>query len=371
MTGGSVHVHVVRFAPAKLNLTLAITGRRTDGFHSLHSIMVPLTLGDALTVRVAGASATCDSLRVSGLPVTSEPDNLVLRAIAGARETVARYQELAEAPPALLTTLLSKRIPVAAGLGGGSSDAAAAIDAALGAWGLTMPAPVISELAASLGSDVPFFQAGCGAVVTGRGENVEPLPPMTEPAAILLVTPRLPVSTAAVFRAYATGYRPTSDAALRISEEVAAALRVTPSPSVLLDRAHDLALANDLVPAAVATAPGLAGFTAALARIVERPVCQSGSGPSLWIIYETLDEARRGVRAVRQAISNGSLPIIGEGEPFVAATLIAARPAAGTEPSSDSAALPRVGRPRSLHNWVDARDRRPDDPDGPPGSGRA
>ncbi len=377
MSPETTAVHVVRFAPAKLNLTLAVTGRRADGFHALHSIMVPLTLGDALTVRIAGSNATCDSLRVSGLPVTSEPDNLVLRAIAGAREAVAIHHERSEAPPALLATLLSKRIPVAAGLGGGSSDAAAAIDAALGAWGVTLPAEALSSLAASLGSDVPFFQAGCGAVVTGRGENVEPLPAMVGTVAILLVTPRQPVSTAAVFRAYANGYRPSGDRALRISEELATQMRNDPSPRVLLERARDLALANDLIPAAVTTAPGLAGFTAMLGRILDRPVCQSGSGPTLWALYATLDEARGAARAVRQAIVDATLPLIGDGEPFVAATLLAGAVAPGVPENAPAGDVPagnagygpdaargpevghrlRTGRPATVQNWTNRRSR--------------
>ncbi len=378
MSTGPAHVHIVRFAPAKLNITLAVTGRRADGFHSLHSIMFPLTLGDALTVRVAGSAATGDSLRVSGLPVSAESDNLVLKAIAGARDAVAQLRQGPEAPPALLAALLSKRIPVAAGLGGGSSDAAAAIDAALGAWGLSLPARDLSILAAALGSDVPFFQAGCGAVVTGRGENVEPLPPMTEPAAILLITPRLAVSTEAVFRAYAGGARPAGDAALQISEELAAELRRSPVPSVLLDRAADLALANDLVPATAATAPGLPGFTAALTSLLERPVCQSGSGPSLWSVYATLDEARRAMKKVRQAVTGGSLPAVGDGEPFIAATLIAAQPLAWRPagPQTDASPpeppdLPLAGRPRAVHNWPDAGKRGPHDPGRTPGSGGA
>ncbi len=297
----------------------------------------------------------------------------------GPRDAVAQAAARPGGAPALLAALLSKRIPVAAGLGGGSSDAAAAIDAALGAWGVVPARSGRSRsLAAALGSDVPFFQAGCGAVVTGRGENVEPLPPMTEPAAILLVTPRLAVSTEAVFRAYAGGARPAGDAALRISEELAAELRRSPVPSVLLDRAADLALANDLVPATAATAPGLPGFTAALTSLLERPVCQSGSGPSLWSVYATLDEARRAMKKVRQAVAGGSLPAVGDGEPFIAATLIAARPLAWRPagPQTDASPpeppdLPLAGRPRAVHNWPDAGKRGPHDPGRPPGSGGA
>src|ERR1035437_3635577 len=126
MTAGA-RVHVVRFAPAKLNLTLAVVGRRDDGYHALHSIMVPLALGDALTVSEAPAGATRDSLRVTGLGLSPSPDNLVLRAIAATRAALAATShDLTAQPRPLqppLAARLAKRVPVAAGLGGGSSDA--------------------------------------------------------------------------------------------------------------------------------------------------------------------------------------------------------------------------------------------------------
>jgi 4-diphosphocytidyl-2-C-methyl-D-erythritol kinase len=314
-------VHVVRFAPAKLNLTLAVTGRRPDGYHTLHSIMVPLALGDSLTVVPAGPEAARDTLRVDGLPVTAESDNLVLRAIAGARALVAAEGHEAASP--FLAARLTKRIPVAAGLGGGSSDAAAAVDAALAAWGAEPPSRSVDLLAADLGSDVPFFRAGRGAVVTGRGEFVEPLPVVDEPPAVLLVTPCVPVSTAAVFRAYESGSRAGNDVALEISEALAAALRSHPAALCLLDRAADLARANDLSRATVATVPALADFAGTLGRILDRPICQSGSGPTLWALYPELEQARRSARTVRRAIASGSLSSIGDGDPFVAAAQIA------------------------------------------------
>ena len=119
---------VVRLAPAKLNLTLAIVGRRSDGFHALHSVMVPLALADRLSLAIL--SAGDDTLHVTGFDPGPPETNLVLRAIAGAREALRGSG--AATPP--LAARLDKQIPVAAGLAGGSSDAAAAIDAALDAW---------------------------------------------------------------------------------------------------------------------------------------------------------------------------------------------------------------------------------------------
>ena len=123
---------VVRLAPAKLNLTLAVLGRRSDGFHALHSVMVPLGLADRLSL--ARAAGEADSLHVVDAGGRSVPDpaayGSVLHGIEQARRIVGRG---ADAFP--IAARLEKQIPMAAGLAGGSSDAAAAIDGALEAWG--------------------------------------------------------------------------------------------------------------------------------------------------------------------------------------------------------------------------------------------
>ena len=343
-------IHVVRFAPAKLNLTLAVVGRRSDGYHALHSVMVPLSLGDALTVSAVPAGATHDTLRVTGETIAPAPDNLVTRAIVAARAAVASTWHDAPAEPPPLAARLAKRIPVAAGLGGGSSDAAAAIDAALGAWAASLGREETAELAASLGSDVPFFLAGGAALITGRGESVEPLPDLEgEPLAVLLVTPRLPLATPAVFKAYAGGARPSNaGAAMETSERLAELMRAGLTGAALVDLSGDLAAANDLMPAAMSMTPGLRGYVATLEKLIGRPVCQSGSGPTLWSLYPSLAEARKAVRIVRLAAVNGTLPLVGTGEPFVAATTIAGRHSPPeAQPVSDG---PGTIRPRTVHN---------------------
>ena len=163
---------VVRIAPAKLNLTLAIVGRRSDGFHALHSVMVPLALADRLSLAVMPAGD--DTLHTSGFDPGPPESNLVTKAIRGARAAL-RGSGMATPP---LAVRLDKQIPVAAGLAGGSSDAAAAIDAALEAWGGELTQERQAELAAFIGSDVPFFLAGGPALVEGRGER-----PLTAPGA--------------------------------------------------------------------------------------------------------------------------------------------------------------------------------------------
>ncbi|MFI5259138.1 MAG: 4-(cytidine 5'-diphospho)-2-C-methyl-D-erythritol kinase [Candidatus Limnocylindrales bacterium] len=359
LTGGSgARIHVVRFAPGKLNLTLAVVRRRRDGYHDLHSVMVPLSLGDALTVSPAPSGSVSDSLRVTGLPIPPAEDNLVLRAIVATRAELAAAHPGAPTFAQFLAARLAKRVPVAAGLGGGSSDAAAAIEAALAAWGAELDPTAIAALAASLGSDVPFFLARGAALVTGRGEFVEPLRDIGgEPPAVLLVTPLLPLATAEVFKAYAGGARQADPGLARdTSERLAAEMRAGLTAERLLAVAEELASANDLLAAAASLAPGLHGFIDTLERLVGRPVCQSGSGPTLWSLYTSLAEARKAGRFVRLAAVNGALPLLGAGEPFIAATTIAGR-ALPPQPRPSDGSTDTI-RPRTVHNASGA-DRQP------------
>jgi len=318
-----VNGQVSREAPAKLNLSLAVLGRRSDGFHDLHSVMVPLALADTVTLAVA-AGIGKDTLRVMGVAgaLRVTPDNLVLQAISATRRAVRTTWPGAPETPPLLTARLTKRIPVAAGLGGGSSDAAAALDGALETWGATLPRDVARSVAASIGSDVPFFLAGGAALVTGRGEHVEPLPPFRGAApAVLLVTPQLQVPTRAVFAAYAGGVRSPGGSARILSERLTTGMRNGMTAEALTERAADLVTANDLLPAALAVVPRLGEFRQALSDLLGLPVGQSGSGPTAWVLCPSLTAARKAAALVRQSAAS-ALPQLGEGPPFVAATSI-------------------------------------------------
>lgn len=158
---------VTVFAPAKINLFLAVTGRRGDGFHDLVSVVAPLDLGDTLEAEPAAAtSLTCSdpSLAVDG-------SNLVCRAAeAFARAAGRRGVHVAAA------FRLEKRLPVGAGLGGGSSDAVAALRALQQLSGGLLPAEELAALAAELGSDCPLFLADGPVVMRGRGERLETWP---------------------------------------------------------------------------------------------------------------------------------------------------------------------------------------------------
>jgi 4-diphosphocytidyl-2-C-methyl-D-erythritol kinase len=317
---------VVRLAPAKLNLTLAIIGRRPDGYHALHSVMVPLALADRLSLAIQTDGE--DSLHTSGFDPGRAGDNLVLRAVAAARAAVGRAD--VATPP--LAIRLDKRIPVAAGLGGGSSDAAAALAGAFEAWGADVDPGRRLELAAGLGSDVPFFLGGGAALVEGRGERVTPLHGISDahgepadPPGVLLVTPSVAAHTGGVFAAWADGAMGAPGVARRTSEHFASEFGSGLSVRAFLERAGVLASANDLLPAAAAVVPGLVKLRRGLTRLIARPIGLSGSGASLWALYPSLEEAEAAASTVREALESGTLTSPGDDPPFVAATTIQTR----------------------------------------------
>jgi 4-diphosphocytidyl-2-C-methyl-D-erythritol kinase len=248
--------------PAKVNLTLEVLGRRPDGYHELRSTFLRIGLCDRLTMRPG--SGPTDRLQVAGLPGTPVEGNLILRALAALRAHAAIDL------PALDVTL-EKYIPVAAGLGGGSSDAAAALKLAQAAWGIGLSSGDEATLAAGLGSDVPFFTADCGAArVEGRGEHVEPVDAPKQ--ALLLVTPPLSLSTAAVFARYDDLGAGDDDA-------------------------------NHLWPAAASLEPSIVALRRMLASLTSRDWLMSGSGPTLFALYPSVESA---VEAGKSVASNQS-----------------------------------------------------------------
>lgn len=321
---------VLRLAPAKLNLTLAVLGTRPDGFHDLHSVMVPLALSDRLSL--ARAAGPVDSLHVTGDPaIAGEPPidpavyDSVLRGIGEARRAVGRGADAFS-----LAARLEKHIPVAAGLAGGSSDAAAAIDGALEAWGADLAAPDRNAIAAATGSDVPFFLAGGSALVEGRGERVRPLNPFAgQPPAVLLVTPGCRISTRDAFATLDAdpAAAPANRGSTRLSSEHLATELGPGHPamdaSALVLRAGVLASANDLANAADVLAPGLRTLRRALMRLLGVPIGLSGSGPTLWALYPSLHNAQVAAARVRDELRLGTLDSPGDGTPFVEATTIA------------------------------------------------
>jgi 4-diphosphocytidyl-2-C-methyl-D-erythritol kinase len=175
-------------APAKINRELRVGRVRSDGFHEIRSRIVAIDLADS--IEVENGSGSLD-LSCTGLPVPADDTNLVARAARALAERLGR-------PSADAAIRLEKRIPVGAGLGGGSSDAARTLALLSDLWESRLSSEELGSLARGLGSDVPFFLVGGEAEVTGRGEQVNPLPDSAIEE-LLLVVPPFSISTAEAY----------------------------------------------------------------------------------------------------------------------------------------------------------------------------
>jgi len=210
---------VTEFSPAKLNLFLAVTGQRADGYHDLVSVVAPLAFGDELTVV---ASRTQDSgsgrftLACDDPAVPVDGTNLVLKA-AQAFVAATGWKGGADFK-------LTKRIPLGAGLGGGSSNAVAALRALHRLSGGALGAAQLAEVAGALGSDCPLFLPGAPVIMRGRGERIEPLPATAAARVrgrrVLLFKPGFGISTAWAYGRMAEApahYRPPAEAESRLA----------------------------------------------------------------------------------------------------------------------------------------------------------
>ena len=264
-------------APAKVNLTLEVLGQRADGYHEIASVFATIDLRDR--VRVAPWREL--DVRIAPAVGAAAGDDLASRAVRALAEASGR--------PALAHVRVRKRIPVAAGLGGGSSDAGGVLRGLSRAWRLD--GADLAPVAARIGSDVPFFVSGAAyALVRGRGELVEALP-SPEPMWIVLVQLREQVSTALVFGAHRT--KPTNG---ERSANLAKALRDRKvTPAVIRDAMH-----NDLTEAAQRVAPTIAEARKT-ASGVGIDLAMSGSGPSLFALGDDRTHAIRISRRLRRA----------------------------------------------------------------------
>jgi len=246
-------------AHAKINLTLEVLGKRDDGYHDIASILQTVSLHDTLTFEDAeDIVLSCDRSNL----VTS--DNLVLKAARLLRDTVGISSGAA--------IELTKNIPVAAGLGGGSSDAAATLLGLNRLWGLEMPTAELQPLAAQIGSDVPFFLYGGTARVSGRGERVEKLPPTDlEWGVILSPQIDMPNKTATVF----SKLGPMSFTNGGLTRKLAARLgsKGDTPPQFLFNAFDDVAI--DVFS-------GLGSYWDAFEALGAREIHLCGAGPSLY-----------------------------------------------------------------------------------------
>lgn len=261
---------------AKVNLTLEVLGRRADGYHELASLVQTVSLAD--TLRVAPAEAI--SCTVGGLSLLEE-ENLVLRA--------ASLLQAHTGAPAGAALTLGKRVPAAAGLGGGSSDAAAALVALNRLWGTRLPMRRLADLAVRLGSDVPFFLRGGTALMRGRGEQLDWLPPMPPRWLVVLAPPHaLPRKTAALFGALAPTDLGDGARTLALAERLQRRVPL-----------RELDLVNGFARVARGAFPRLAEAWETAERLAGRPFHLSGAGPALFALADNAEDARQVARRVR------------------------------------------------------------------------
>ncbi|MBT5373193.1 MAG: 4-(cytidine 5'-diphospho)-2-C-methyl-D-erythritol kinase [Rhodospirillaceae bacterium] len=258
------------FAPAKINLYLHVLGQRDDGYHLLDSLMAFAGIGDVIAVRAReGITLSIDGPFASRIDAGG--DNLVLKA-ARALRSATGIKSGAE-------IILTKNLPVASGIGGGSADGAAALRALARLWGISLDKSAMAALALGLGADVPFCLEGRAAFVGGIGEEITTAPTLPD-AWVVLVNPLTPLSTPAVFKARTGEFSPSGrfDAIAGNGGELAA---------LLTERR------NDLTQAAISLMPEIGEILAAFEVL---PNCllgrMSGSGATCFGLFADEPSAR-------------------------------------------------------------------------------
>ncbi len=277
---------VIRQAPAKINLGLRILGRRPDGYHELRTVLQTISLADRVEVSCEPAAATRIELRCNRSDLQND-DNLAARA---ARALLERLGLTAR-----VGIRLQKNIPAGAGLGGGSSDAAAV----LMALGGQLPTPpddtTLYETASELGSDVPFFLVGGTALGIGRGEEIYPLE--DQPAHPLVVAaPGIAISTRWAYRQFArqAARKLTAEAQRRTIEGFCSAIRASDARGVMNLAG---AIANDFEQVVFHQFPQLETIKRKLLAAGARLALLSGSGSALFAVFESGREADAAARS--------------------------------------------------------------------------
>jgi 4-diphosphocytidyl-2-C-methyl-D-erythritol kinase len=259
---------------AKVNLRLHVLGKRPDGYHELRTVFQAISLHDTLTLSLVSSPRI--SLETNDASLPSGPENLVCRALEAIRAELG-FRGGLEAH-------LEKRIPVARGLGGGSSDAASALIGVLRLTKKKIPLARLMEIAASLGADVPFFLFGGRAVAVSRGDEIYPLPDVPK-RAILVVSPQgIAVST--------------KDAYEWVSQE----LTNRPKPPNIwgfcaLCWSRSGALSNDFEKPVFDRHPRLGEIRAALLKRGAADAALAGSGSAVFGVFQNPAQARRAARA--------------------------------------------------------------------------
>jgi 4-diphosphocytidyl-2-C-methyl-D-erythritol kinase len=265
-------------AAAKINLYLHITGKRADGYHQLETLAIFTDFGDLLRVTPSESLTLTVNGEFAADAGTGE-DNLVLRAAEALRQEAG-----IRAGAALI---LEKNIPVGAGLGGGSADAAAALKLLMRHWAVILPEAQIMALAQRLGADVPMCLVGKPLIARGVGEQITPLAAPLPPLHIVLVYPRRPLATQHVFARY------------RMERQIATPVLNPASAEHIY--ASLSPTCNQLQPVAITLLPEVAEVLRALETAPgARCVRMTGSGSACFALTDTAEDAESLARAIRR-----------------------------------------------------------------------
>jgi 4-diphosphocytidyl-2-C-methyl-D-erythritol kinase len=262
--------HLQVWAPAKVNLYLEVLARRDDGYHDIATAMLTVCLYDTLAFQEEPSGTIV--LQCTDPTLSTGEENLITRAARLLRD----YTQCGRGA----RIHLAKRIPMAAGLAGGSSDAAATLLALNRLWQLGLTTPELAALSAQLGSDIAFFFSPPAAWCTGRGEQVTPLS-VGAPLWFVVVSPPVGLSTAAVYRALKVPERPRLGDDMRVALQQGDAVRI------------GRLLHNRLQEPAEGLCPALVTLRQRLAALQPAGHLLSGSGTSMFALCPNHHEARR------------------------------------------------------------------------------
>jgi len=281
MTGGARTANILAFA--KINLDLRVLCRRPDGYHELRTVFQTISLADR--IRIAFTPGRKTEIVVRGNVQIA--DNLIARAAdacLGAMRITGRVE-----------FDLDKRIPMGAGLGGGSSDAAAVLLALPALAGRALDWPILLQLGSELGSDVPFFLLGGTAVAMGRGTELYPLPDRP-PARGIVVAPEIHVSTADAYRRLSAELTTESQQNKMVSFQSAVWRGSVPGPS----EAKTSHGQNDFETVVFSRHPELKSIKRRLLKLGARPALMSGSGSALFGLFSERDQLHRAIQSLRE-----------------------------------------------------------------------
>lgn len=267
---------IVEHAPAKINLALHVTGQRADGYHLLDTLVVFTQAGDCIRVRKSAQDGFTVTSRF-GDSLPQDGDNLVLRA-----RDLARTLAGERAFPVHIE--LEKNLPVASGIGGGSSDAAATLRALDRLWQMAAPPQALAQAALLLGADLPMCLAAKTVLASGIGEVLSPVPDLP-PLALVLVNPGIAVATPTVFSALRNRANPPLPALpqSRETDRISGWLATT---------------RNDLEEAALTIAPPIGAALAALRQTGANLARMSGSGATCFGLFNSLQDAAHAAGAI-------------------------------------------------------------------------